>query len=78
MTIKEQIVQTVENLDSHDLEQVAEFLAFVKFRARTHEAPQYNPDQVAAMYSEFAKEDHQLAGEGMADYRSGLLKEDAA
>jgi soluble cytochrome b562 len=35
-----------------------------------------NEIRLAALYDEFAKEDQQLAEEGLSDYREGLKKED--
>ena len=35
-----------------------------------------NEIRLAALYDEFAKEDQQLAEEGLSDYREGLTKED--
>lgn len=37
-----------------------------------------NEIRLAALYNEFAKEDQQLAEEGLADYSEGLKKEDVS
>ena len=59
-----------------ELGRVAEFLAFLKFRARLHATPKLDETQLAALYAEFAEEDRVLAEEGMSDYAGGLHKED--
>jgi len=35
-----------------------------------------NDDQLAALYAEFADDDHRLAEEGIEDYQGGLVGED--
>jgi hypothetical protein len=76
MSIKEHIIQTVEGLSDPDLEQVAEFLAFLKFRSRPQSTPSLDETQLASLYAEFAEEDRALAEEGMSEYASGLHAED--
>jgi hypothetical protein len=76
MSIKEQIIQAVEGLSDPDLEQVAEFLAFLKFRARLCSTPSLDETQLASLYAEFAEEDRALAEEGMSEYAAGLRTED--
>jgi outer membrane protein assembly factor BamD (BamD/ComL family) len=60
-----------------ELEQVAEYMAFLKFRARHRTTPLLDEAQLAALYAEFADEDRELAEEGMSDYVKGLLREDS-
>lgn len=76
MTLKEYVAQTLESLSDDDLHQVAEYLAFLKFRALKSNMPAFDAEQVAALYAEFAEEDRLLAEEGMADYYQGLVAED--
>lgn len=76
MSIKEHIIQTVEGLSDPDLEQVAEFLAFLKFRSRLQSTPSLDETQLASLYAEFAEEDRALAEEEMSEYASGLHAED--
>ncbi len=76
MSVREQIVQAVENLDEAELQQVAEYLAFLKYRARVSAVPTRNSAQVAALYAQFAEEDRDLAEDGMAEYNQSLLVED--
>ena len=76
MSVKECIAQELDNFSETELLQVAEYLAFLKFRARTAESPQLDETQIAALYAEFADEDRQLAEEGIADYEASLQAED--
>ena len=76
MTVKEYVNQSIVSLNDVELAEVAEYLAFLKFRARSHVAPPFDPIQAARLYAEFASEDHQLAEEGMTDYAEGLAAED--
>lgn len=75
MSIKERVVEELKNLSEVELKEVAEYLAFLKFRAR-HSPPTLDEPQLAALYAEFADEDRHLAEEGMTDYAQGLMEED--
>lgn len=77
MTVKEQVVQTIETLNETELEQVAEYLAFLKFRSSSSALTPLDGIQVMALYAEFADEDRALAEEGMDEYSTHLLAEDA-
>jgi hypothetical protein len=77
MSLKEQIIQALEELSNAELAQLTEFLAFLKFRARLKTLPGLEETQLATLYAEFAEEDRELAEEGIADYASALLQEDA-
>jgi hypothetical protein len=77
MSMREHVIQELQGLSDTDLAQVAEFLAFLKFRARRHATPIIDETQLAALYAEFAAEDCALAEEGMLDYAAGLRQEDA-
>ena len=76
MSIKEQVVEELKTLNEEELKEVAEYLAFLKFRAR-RAAPSVDEAQLATLYAEFADEGRNLAEEGMADYAEGLIEEDA-
>lgn len=78
MTLKERVRQDLERLDEGGLREVADFVAFLEFRTRRHAAPQWDDATMAALYAEFAQEDHALAEAGMSDYAAGLAREDAA
>ena len=76
MLIKEQVVQELDNLSETELRQVAEYMAFLRFRARIRPIPEFDETKLAAFCTEFADEDRKLAEEGMSDYAKGLMKED--
>ena len=75
MSTKEQLLEEIETLSEAEIKEVAEY-AFLKYRSqnRSHVVDE---SQLAALYAEFAEEDHNLAEEGMADYAEGLVKETA-
>lgn len=77
MTIKEQVAEDLKTLNEVELKQVAEYLAFLKFRSRSKSIPQFDEARLAALYAEFADEDRNLADEGMSEYVESLEKEDA-
>jgi len=76
--MKNLIQQELEKLDIEQLKQVFEFIAFLKFRARLVTTPAIDETNLAALYSEFAAEDRQLADLGMSEYAELLKHEDLA
>jgi len=78
MSIKEQVIQGLDTLSEAELVQVAEFLAFLKFRARFQPRLELDEAQFATLYAAWAEEDRALAEEGMAEYVHGLCQEDAS
>jgi len=77
MTTKEQITQELDSLSEADLGQIAEYLAFLKFRSRVKSMPSLDETKLAALYVEFGDEDRGLAKQGMSDYAQSLAEEDA-
>jgi hypothetical protein len=77
MTVREYVSQTLQSLDEAELAEVADYLAYLRFRARSHSVPAIDTGQMAALYAEAAEEDRELAEAGMADYAEGLAKEDS-
>lgn len=77
MITKEEIVQTVDGLSQSELEQLSQFLAFIKYRSRITTIPSFDESQLAALYAECAAEDPDLAEEGISDYAVALAQEDA-
>jgi cytochrome c553 len=75
MSAKEQVLEEIETLSEAEIREVAEYLAFLKYRSR-NKPRVVDESQLAALYAEFAEEDRGLAEEGMADYTAGLIKED--
>jgi hypothetical protein len=74
--MKDLIQQELEKLDREQLKQVFEFIAFLKFRARLVTLAAIDESNLAALYSEFAEEDRQLAELGMSEYAELLKHED--
>ncbi|MDA1189988.1 MAG: hypothetical protein O2854_10005 [Chloroflexi bacterium] len=75
-TTKEKLLDELETLSEEELEQLTEFVEFLKFQGRRRYAPEINEAELAALYAEFAAEDRDLAEAGMADYARGLKQED--
>ncbi|WP_293334646.1 hypothetical protein [Microcoleus sp. CAWBG58] len=77
MTVmRELIQQELEKFDREQLQQVFEFITFLKFRARLVTIPAIDETNLAALYSEFAEEDRQLAELGISEYSELLKHED--
>lgn len=75
-SVKEQVTQALDTLSETELQQVAEYVAFLRFRTRVAPVPPVDPAQLATLYAEFAAEDRALAEIGMDDYCDQLHAED--
>lgn len=75
LPLKELLRQEIENLNEEQLKQLSDFIAFLKFTSR-NASWQIDKNQIAAIYSEFAEEDRQLAEEGLDEYTELLRQED--
>lgn len=75
MSIEEHVVKELKTLSETELKEVADYLAFLKFRAR-HKTPMLDETHLAALYAEFADEDSRMAEEGIEDFAAGLAQED--
>jgi len=71
----ETIKQDLDHLTIEQLQQVADFIAFLKFRDRQRLQP-IDPTQLALLSTEFAEEDRALAEVGMGDYAISLEHDD--
>jgi len=76
-SVKEQVTQALNTLSEAELQQVAEYVAFLRFRARVVSPPVMDALHLATLYAEFADEDRTLADEGLEDYCVHLHDEDA-
>ena len=77
MSLKEHVAQELDALGAAELQQVADYLSFLKFQSRARSRPVWDEEKMAALYAEFAQEDRELAEAGMEDYARGLAREDA-
>ena len=76
MSTKEQVLEEIKSLSEAEIKEVADYLAFLKYRSQS-KSRVLDESQLAALYAEFAEEDRSLAEEGLRDYAEGLIKEDA-
>lgn len=76
MSTREQVLEELETLSEAELNEVAEYLAFLKYRSQ-RKLVVVDEAQLAALYGEFAEDDRELAEEDLAGYAEGLQAEDA-
>lgn len=72
----EALKQDLDRLTHNQLQQVADFIAFLKFCNQRRHRVVLDPMQLANLFSEFADEDRAFAEEGMNDYAVMLHQED--
>lgn len=73
MSLKEYVAREVETLGDSELQAVADYVLFLKFRTRRS----LDEVRLASLYGEFEQEDRELAESGVCDYVHGLAREDA-
>jgi hypothetical protein len=77
MTVStEALKQDLDRLTHKQLQQVADFIAFLRFRNQRRHRVISEPTQLAALFAEFAEEDRALAEVGIGDYAVMLQQED--
>ena len=76
MAVKGDLVKELDTLGEHQLREVAEYVAFLKFRSRFMAPQSVDKEELTKLYGKFAEEDRQLAEEGLRDYTNRLAKED--
>jgi hypothetical protein len=74
----EAIKQDIDRLTHNQLQQVADFIAFLNFRHERNRRNLIDRSQLANLFTEFADEDRALAEAGMNDYSIMLDREDQA
>ena len=74
----EAIKQDIDRLTHNQLQQVADFIAFLNFRHQRDRRNILDRSQLADLFTEFADEDRALAEAGMNDYAIMLDREDQA
>ncbi len=72
----EALKQDLDRLTHSQLQQVADFIAFLKFRNQRHPRIIVDPAHLAKLFTEFEDEDRALAEAGMSDYAVMLHQED--
>ena len=77
MTRKEHLLRELSDLSDTQVEEVARYLQFLRFKARSGAVPAIDERTLAKLYAESADEDRELAEAGMADYQNALADEDA-
>lgn len=77
MSLKESVLQEIDHLSIFDLEQVARYLAFLRYQSRLQQSLPDEPT-MAGLYAAFAEEDSEMAEADMDDYAAALAFEDAA
>ncbi len=75
-SVKAQVTQALDTLSEAELQQVADYVAFVRFRARLAPLPSGDATQLATLYKEFEDEDRALAEVGLDEYCARLQTED--
>jgi hypothetical protein len=71
----EALKQDLDQLTNEQLQQVADFIAFLKFQDKRRRVV-LDPARLASLLTEFAEEDRTLAEAGMGDYAMMLAQED--
>ncbi len=72
----EALKQDLDRLTHSQLQQVADFIAFLKFRNQRRPRIILDPTHLADLFTEFADEDRALSEAGMSDYAAMLHQED--
>ena len=72
----EAIKQDLDGLTANQLQQVADFIAFLKFCNQRPHRVVIDPMQLAELLTKFADEDRAFAQAGMSDYAVILHHED--
>ncbi len=76
MTIKELLINEIDELKETDLEKVVEYVKFLKIKHIFMPLKNYEEKDYASLYAEFEEEDRELAELGIAEYSEQLEKED--
>jgi hypothetical protein len=77
MSVKERVAEELTFLSEYELRQVADYISFLRFRAR-RTRPRRMPEatELARLYQESADEDRELANHALAAYAAALVHED--
>ena len=72
MSLKERVVGEVEMLNKNELQAVAEYVSFLKYRAQEN----LNEARLKNLYREFEREDRAMAQADIESYSGNLVCED--
>lgn len=72
----EALKQDLDRLTNEQLQQVADFIDFLKFRDKRRHKIVIDPSQLESLATEFGEEDRAFAETGMSDYAAMLERED--
>ncbi|MFM2313430.1 MAG: hypothetical protein RLZZ04_2706 [Cyanobacteriota bacterium] len=72
----ETLKQDLDRLTNEQLQQVADFIDFLKFRDQRRHKIVIDPSQLESLATEFGEEDRVFAETGISDYASMLERED--
>lgn len=72
----ETLKQDLDRLTNEQLQQVADFIDFLKFRDQHRHKIVIDPSQLESLATEFGEEDRVFAETGMSNYASMLERED--
>ena len=76
MIAKEHLIKEIHRLNEEQLQELEDFLFFLKFRSKISRPSEIKETEIAKLYSDSKEEDRIMSEEGMDDYLPGLLKED--
>jgi hypothetical protein len=74
MALREDILNKIHTLNDEELRHLGEYLEYLHQDSSRAISDQ---QRLAKLYAEFAREDQELADEGLADYSDSLLTEDS-
>jgi hypothetical protein len=72
----ETLKQDLDHLTAEQLQQVADFIAFLKYQDKRRRFV-LDPDKLTSLATEFAEEDRDLAEVGIGEYAAMLDREDS-
>lgn len=76
MIVREHLLKEINRLNEEQLQELEDFLFFLKFRSRISRPSEVKETEIAKLYSDSNEEDRVMSEEGFDDYLPGLLKED--
>jgi hypothetical protein len=75
-SVKAQVTQALDTLNELELQQVADYVTFLRFRVRLAPVPVIDISRLGTLYAECADEDRAFAERGLDEYHANLQAED--